>query len=93
VVLVSAVYNWSTALQWRPPKPQPRRLGGLAALLSQSLTLLPCGAYCGRLHPRGCPFESHPPRTATAPHASPASSPDYVRLQARASLSPCRWRL
>jgi len=57
----------------------------LRASLGRSLRSLPrCGAYCGVLRPHGCPFESHPPRTAPQPHASPASL--LARKRARDSL-------
>ena len=34
--------------------------------LAQSLSLPRCGAYCGGLRPRGCPFESHPAQHRTS---------------------------
>ncbi|SDG10238.1 hypothetical protein SAMN04488067_11553 [Halorubrum xinjiangense] len=62
-------YKWLTVDRRRtPPKPQPRGRRTLAALLARSAR---CGAYvaCGGL--AAAPLS--PARTATAPHASPAS--------------------
>ena len=65
----------------RPPKPQPAPVEGLAALLAHCVR---CGACIARLPGAGCPFESHPHRSATAPHASPASSSPAATTPSRA---------
>jgi len=41
VVFLAAVYKRSTTSRWTPPKPQPRRLAWLAALLGRSFHSLP----------------------------------------------------
>ena len=82
------VYKRSNTARRPPPKPQPRGLDGLAAVLVAHF-VRSCGPCVARLRPRGCPFESHPPhrnRTSRLPSLAAHGS----RLRRSRSPRPSR---